>query len=213
MNSFQNFSLNDIPISSINRKALKQYLENNLFIEGENNLIVTFNLDFLRNANIDDKFKTICQNAKLIVPDGVGITSLVYFKYGKIIKRITGTDIFNIILSIANKKHLKIALVGSSISAHKKIKILLNKEFPNIDIVSAQSPPFLFEKDENENKKVVDELISVKPDILFAALGSPRQEFWIEQNKKIIGAKVNVGVGAVFNYISGEKTRAQNFFK
>ncbi len=213
MNSFQNFSLNEIQIATITTESLKEYLSMNLLDEGENNLIVTFNLDFLHNSYIDKKFKTICQNAKLVVPDGVGITSLVYFKYNKIIRRITGTDVFNTILSIAEEKHLKISLVGSSTSAHEKITKKLNEEFPHIKIVSALSPPLQFEKNEEENKKVLDELIMSKPDVLFVALGSPRQEYWIEQNKKAIGAKLNVGVGAVFNYFSGEKIRAPKIFQ
>ncbi len=213
MNLSKIFSLNGIPISSMTKESLKVFFLNELLDEGKNNLTVTFNLDFLRSTTVDINFKEICKNAQLVVPDGVGVTSLIYLKYGKIIRRITGTDIFKIILTIADERQLKIALVGSSISVQKKIINKLNEEFPNIKIVSTLSPPFLFENNEIENKKVIDELISAKPDVLFIALGSPRQEYWLEKYKESIGAKINVGVGAVFNYFSGEKRRAPKIFQ
>ena len=208
MNSVKIFSLNEIPISSMTKESLKVFFSDELLNERGNNITITFNLDFLRSTTIDKNFKEICKNAWLVVPDGVGVTSLIYLKYGEIIRRITGTDVFKTILTIAEEKHLKIALVGASNSVQKKIIRKLYEEFPNIKIAAALSPPFHFENDENANKKVLDELITAKPDVLILALGSPRQEYWIEQNKKAIGAKLNVGVGAVFNYFSGEKTRA-----
>ena len=213
MNSSKIFSLNEISISSVGINSLKQLISEKILDGINNNSIITFNLDFLFNTTRDNKFKDICQNATLVFPDGVGITSLIYLKYGKKINRITGTDIFNTILLIAEEHQLKIALLGSSDSAHKKIISKLNHDFPNIKIVSALSPPFNFEVNEKLNEKVLNELETVKPDILIVALGSPRQEYWIEKNKQKIGAKLNVGVGAVLDYFSGEKIRAPNIFQ
>ena len=108
---------------------------------------------------------------------------------------------------------MKIALVGSSNLAQQKIIKIIKEKFPNIKVVSTISPPFQFEKNESENKKVIDELIEAKPDVLFLSLGAPRQEYWIENYKNLIGTKLNVPVGAVFDYFSGEKTRAPKIFQ
>jgi N-acetylglucosaminyldiphosphoundecaprenol N-acetyl-beta-D-mannosaminyltransferase len=212
MNLFQIFSLNEIPISNIKILDLKKYLCG-ILQNNDTNFLIPFNLDLLRISTFDLNFNDICKKATIIFPDGAGITSLLFLKYGKRIKRITGTDVFKTILSIAEEQKLKVALVGSSHKAQQKIIKKLNDKFPNIKVVSTISPPFLFEKNESENKKVIDELTEAKPDVLFLSLGAPRQEYWIENYKNLIGTKLNVCVGAVFDYFSGEKTRAPKFFQ
>ena len=56
-------------------------------------------------------------------------------------------------------------------------------------------------------------LKSKKVDILFVAFGSPKQEIWIADNLNKIPAKVVVGVGGSFDFISGKVPRAPKFVR
>ncbi len=213
IDSLKRYLIDNIAVSFIPKDSLENLLQSSIKNSVENNIIVTFNLDFLRNTNLNSNFKQICKNAFLVLPDGIGITSLIYLKHGKMPPRITGSDVFSILLSIAEKNKLPIALVGSSIEVQKLVTQKIKSAYPNLIVAAALSPPKYFETKEIENERVVLELQSAKPDILFVALGSPRQEIWIEQNKNIIGAKINVGVGAVFDFYSGKKKRAPKIFQ
>jgi len=117
------------------------------------------------------------------------------------------------ILSNANSLGLNVAFVGSTINVLNKIRIKISKEFPALKICCTISPDYIFESDPEKNIKLVNEVQNAKPDILFLALGSPRQEIWLSKYKDQIGAKINIGVGAVFDFYSGTKTRSPAFLQ
>ena len=55
---------------------------------------------------------------------------------------------------------------------------------------------------------VAQEVAAFKPDILFVAMGIPRQEKFIVATQQVIGAKVAIGVGGSFDVFSGKAKRA-----
>ncbi|MFA6596912.1 MAG: WecB/TagA/CpsF family glycosyltransferase [Ignavibacteriaceae bacterium] len=204
--------INEIKINNIKDVGLfKKELEF-LLSERKTNLIVTFNLDFLRISAENNTFKDVCKNAQIVLADGVGITSLLKLKYGISLHRLTGNDLFQVLLEIANDKKLRLALVGSTTKSLEVLGIKLGKTFPNISLLTI-SPPFLFETEESTNNKVIDELKNFQPDILIAALGCPRQEIWLSENMNTINARINVGVGAALDFYSGMKKRAPVFLQ
>ncbi|MFO7446926.1 MAG: WecB/TagA/CpsF family glycosyltransferase [Ignavibacteriaceae bacterium] len=205
-------TLNHLEIASITLSELEIVLTE-MINQDKASLVLTYNMAFLKNAETNSYFRDISQNADLILPDGSGIIFLLKVKYGNRVNRITGTDVFNILLKAGNKLRLNIAFLGSDEEVLCRVKEKIKGSYPAINIVSSISPPFLFEKNKEQNKKVIEELIRAKPHILIAALGNPRQEIWLAENMEKIGAKINVGVGAVFDFYSGRKKRAPVFIQ
>ncbi len=211
--NFNTLNLSNIAIISSSIEDVNYRLTNLIQKTRKQNLIITFNLDFYRNTEIYSEFRTICESADFIFPDGVGITKLLKLKHRINVKRITGNDLFTILLEKADKFHLNLALVGSTAETLEKLCDKIHLNYPGTNICAALSPPVNFEKHPNHNIKIIEELKESKPDILFLALGSPRQELWLQKNKEKIGAKVNMGVGAVFDFYSGNKRRSPVFFQ
>lgn len=60
---------------------------------------------------------------------------------------------------------------------------------------------------------VVDIINRTKPDILWVALGCPKQEAWMVANRERLNAKVIIGVGAAFNYLAGAVKRAPRWMQ
>ncbi len=201
------YSLDDISICQKSISEIRSIIESVLLKPESNYQIITLNTDFLRIASIDSKFKSICKNSYMAVPDGIGITFLVWLKYRAKISRITGSDLFNICFDIANKFLLRIALVGSSRETLSRLETISHQKWPNALVFTA-SPPYKFEKNNESNTEVINSLKDFKPDILLVALGCPRQEKWIFANQKFIGATIGIGVGAVFEFYSGKIKRA-----
>ena len=210
MNSYD---LDGIQILSSDLTELRGYLLNSLVNSGKSKQIITFNLEFYRNALLNKDFYSICRNADLVIPDGFSIIHLLKLKYNKRLTRITGNDLFDLILSICNEVPQKVAFVGSKRIVIEKLKNKVRNDFPGCKIVAAISPPYFFENNEEENKKVLQELVNSKPDILFLALGNPRQELWLNKYKEQIGSKLNIGVGAVFDFYTGYKRRSPKLFQ
>ena len=210
MNSYD---LDGIQILSSDLAELRSYLLNSLVNSGKSKQIITFNLEFYRNASLNKDFYSICRNADLVIPDGFSIIHLLKLKYNKRLIRITGNDLFDLILSICNEVPQRVAFVGSKGIVIDKLKNKVSNDFPGCKIVAAISPPYFFENNEEENKKVLQELVNSKPDILFLALGNPRQELWLNKYKEQIGSKLNIGVGAVFDFYTGYKRRSPKLFQ
>ena len=207
------YDLDGIQILSSNLTELRSYLLDSLVNSGKSKLIVTFNLEFYRNAIINSDFHSVCHNADMVIPDGMSIINLLKLKYKKRINRITGNDIFELILGICNERPLKIAFVGSKKIVIEKLKNKVRIDYPHCNIVAAISPSYCFEEDIEENNTVLQQLINSKPDVLFMALGNPRQELWLDKYREQIGAKLNIGVGAVFDFFTGHKRRSPKFFQ
>ena len=90
----------------------------------------------------------------------------------------------------------------------------MNKYEVNPDVALGSSKWLnLIKYNEEENNMVLQQLINSKPDVLFLALGNPRQELWLNKYKEQIGSKLNVGVGAVFDFYTGYKRRSPKLFQ
>ncbi|MCL5030827.1 MAG: WecB/TagA/CpsF family glycosyltransferase [Bacteroidetes bacterium] len=208
----ETYELNAIRIESPEIHILESRLSNILRNNGVSHQIITLNTDFLRLSYIDEHFKSICQNSNLVVPDGVGITLLIRWKYKRKIERITGSNLFEVCLKLANVHSLKVALIGSKATTLTKLNELIKREWPNA-LIKSISPEMNFEDSREINLAVIEMMKRFEPDILMVALGCPRQEKWIHSNKDFIGAKINIGVGGVFDFISGTKKRAPEFIQ
>lgn len=206
-------SLWNIPIYTGDTDNLKNILRE--IIGGNYNptQIVTLNTDILRIAEIDDELKEICTNCPIVVPDGIGIALLSKIKYNLFLNRITGNDILNIILDISVVQRLRIAFLGSSESTLANINSRIKSRGLNVDITNLISPPENFEKDRTLNDDIVMQLRKAKPEIIFVALGCPRQEKWINKYKDEIGIKVGIGIGAALDYYAGSRRRSPLFLQ
>lgn len=163
--------------------------------DGKQRHIVTVNSEFVVLAHKDERFRKILNNADLAVADGFGIV-IASVLFGKKIKeRVSGTDLMEKILY---RGRGKVFLLGGKNGVAQKI----SEKFSNI--VGYSEDP----------KEAVEKINRVGPNILFVALGAPKQEEWIAENfKKIPSVKVAMGVGGAFDFISGNVIRAPEFLR
>lgn len=142
----------------------------------------------------------------ILVPDGISIIKKAKQYNINIKERITGVDISSKALEICNKNKKSIYLFGSKKEVLDKLIININQKYPNINIVGF-SDGYVEDKD-----KIMQEIISLSPDLILIALGVPNQELLI--NKYIEKAKkgVFIGVGGTFDVLSGCKKRAPKLF-
>ena len=166
------------------------------FTDGRQHHIVTPNPEIIILAQKDKEFEKILNGADLSLPDGIGTIWASKF-FGEPLKgRITGVDLTEKLLVPHNLK--RIFLLGGRKGAAEKI----SKKFSNITGFSEKI---------DEAIKLINEL---KPNILFVALGAPKQEKWIYYNMaKMPSVKVAIGVGGAFDFISGKTWRAPKFLR
>lgn len=178
-----------------------------LLIKNKKKFIITVNPEIIMKSykNIEIKEMLLNDN-NILVPDGISIIKKAKQYNINIKERITGVDISSKALEICNKNKKSIYLFGSKKEVLDKLTININQKYPNINIVGF-SDGYVEDKD-----KIMQEIISLSPDLILIALGVPNQELLI--NKYIEKAKkgVFIGVGGTFDVLSGCKKRAPKLF-
>lgn len=178
-----------------------------LLTTNKKKFIITVNPEIIMKSykNIEIKEMLLNDN-NILVPDGISIIKKAKQYNINIKERITGVDISSKALEICNKNKKSIYLFGSKKEVLDKLIININQKYPNINIVGF-SDGYVEDKD-----KIMQEIISLSPDLILIALGVPNQELLI--NKYIEKAKkgVFIGVGGSFDVLSGCKKRAPKLF-
>ena len=91
--------------------------------------------------------------------------------------------------------------------ADKAAKNLMDK-YKGLNIVGTYSPPFGFEKDKVELKKIERQIQEVHPDILIVGLGCPKQEKYMYHHCKELDVPISFGLGASIDFEAGNIKRA-----
>ena len=178
-----------------------------LLTTNKKKFIITVNPEIIMKSYKNIVIKEMLLNDNnILVTDGISIIKKAKQYNINIKERITGVDISSKALEICNKNKKSIYLFGSKKEVLDKLIININQKYPNINIVGF-SDGYVEDKD-----KIMQEIISLSPDLILIALGVPNQELLI--NKYIEKAKkgVFIGVGGTFDVLSGCKKRAPKLF-
>ena len=109
--------------------------------------------------------------------------------------------------NITKKEDLSNYFYGDTEETLLALNKKLLSNFPDLKIAGSYPPPFR-ELTKEEDEKIVEKINQAKPDVLWVALGLPKQEKWIFEHKDKLKVPVVIGVGAAFKFLSGKVKRA-----
>lgn len=157
------------------------------------------------NAFLQDFF----QRAGLLLPDGIGIVYALRLQ-GQRVARVAGADLMPMICALAAEKGYKIFIYGSSEAVNREAVERLNTRYPGIRIVGRSNGY----RQSTEMDDLVAHINRSEAEILFVALGSPRQEQWMfEHLDRLSTVKVCQGIGGTLDTIVGTVKRAPLFMQ
>ncbi|MCI0655565.1 MAG: WecB/TagA/CpsF family glycosyltransferase [Acidobacteria bacterium] len=143
------------------------------------------------------------REAEIAWPDGVPIVWAARWSGTPIGPRIHGHDLMRLLF----RQPLSHFFYGSTPDVLKDLERKVRSEFPGIRIVGMRSPAFT-----KRARPIPDEdaasIRDSKADILWVALGAPKQELWMHLNRERIDVPVMAGVGAAFEILAGRFSRA-----
>lgn len=172
-------------------------------------LIVAPNVEFIMNAQKDKDFFDILKSAKLATPDSVGVAIAGKLQKKPLKQRIPGQAYFRKILEIGEKEGWTFYLLGGKGDTVERTIENVKKIYPQINIVGSHEG--FFEKDSEEN--VISEINKLQPNVLFVAMGAPRQEKWIYEHRNELKVDVAAGQGGTFDYEAGNIRRAPRWIQ
>ncbi len=149
----------------------------------------------------------ILKQADVGICDGIGVSIASQILYGRRLVRCTGCDLFFRLLALANRKQWGIYLLGASSRSNAVVRERIQNMYPNLRIAGWQDGYF------KNSYDVIKKINASRANLLFVALGSPKQEYWIWRHWHAINANVCMGVGGSFDIASGRLRRAPRIFR
>lgn len=156
-------------------------------------------------------FSQIVNSADLVVPDGKPLVWAQKLLGEKNASQVRGSDLLLHVCREAEYRELPIGLYGGSETSLKDFIIFLNEKFPNLKISFAESPPFR-ELTQEEDEAYIVQINKSNAKILFVGIGCPKQEKWMAAHKEALQC-VMIGVGAAFDFFSGQKKHAPKWMQ
>lgn len=170
-------------------------------------LVVAINPEKLMKAKEDPRLKALLNRAEFQIPDGIGVIIASKLKKGSISSRITGIDMMDRIVREAARTGRAVFLYGAKPGVADKAAQQLKQTYPDLIVAGTQDGY------ESDTSKVLETINKSKPDILFVAMGSPKQEQWIEQHRDNLHPTLYQGVGGSFDVLAGNVKRAPAAFQ
>ena len=165
---------------------------------------VAMNAEKVVTCQSDDKLLRFCRNANVKFADGIAVVIALKYRYGINNVRVPGCELWLDLISKLSPRD-SIYLLGSSEDTIDKVKSKIESNF-NIKILRAISG---YGYDEDE---VIKEIAQKKPTVVFVALGTPSQEFFISKCIESNIPSIFLGLGGSFDVYSGSTRRAPRFF-
>lgn len=139
-----------------------------------------------------------------LLNDGIGISLANRLLNGEAFpENLNGTDLIpNLLADIGTP--LRIFLLGAREEQVAGARAQIEAAYPMHEVVGCRDGYF----GEDETADVCAAINAVKPDLLLVAMGNPRQEFFITSNRSRLDVPVAIGVGALFDFLSGAVVRA-----
>lgn len=160
----------------------------------------------------NERLGRIYNGADIAGPDGVPFVKWIRNVLQYPCDRIAAPDTILELARHSEKTGYTFYLYGGAPDVVVKMKGFLEEKFPYIRIVGYQSPPF-GPLTEEEDADVCDEINRLKPDIICVGLGTPKQDYWIEDHLYKIKGAVFIASGATFDFFGGRIKMAPDFIR
>ena len=163
-------------------------------------------------ALLDKKLGKIYRRADLRGIDSMPFLRWARLFYYKKSDRFYAPDLLLEVSSKAKEKGYSFVLYGGFPGAVEAIEQYLNERYENIQVVGKYTPPF-GPLTEAEDQDICDRINSLKPDFIWVGLGTPKQDYWIDEHREKIRGSIMVASGATFDFFSGRIRQAPKWIR
>lgn len=175
---------------------------------GQGGNLLTMNLDHTRRYFQKPATRPIYDGATIRVADGMPLVWGSRLLGHPLPERVTGSNLIWSLTKAAANADLGIFLLGGNPGTAERTADLLRQQSPHLNVVGICCPKYGFETSEEQVNEIYNELIEKRPDIVYLAIGSPREERFALKLRAALPQAWIVGVGISFSFVCGEIQRA-----
>lgn len=152
------------------------------------------------------------RQSSLVLPDGAGISLASWILGYPVIHRVTGPALMLKLCEWSQHYGYTHFFYGGAEGVAQRLANELSKKYPRLKVAGTYCPPFRAFSAQ-EDSRCIDYINSCKPDIVWIGLGAPKQEKWMNQHLGQIRAAAVIGIGAAFDFHSGQKKWAPQWIR
>jgi N-acetylglucosaminyldiphosphoundecaprenol N-acetyl-beta-D-mannosaminyltransferase len=179
--------------------------------EGRGGYVVTPNVDQLRQFSQHPELGEIFDDASLVVADGMPLVWASRVQGTPLAERVAGSELVWSLTAEAARRDRSIFLLGGPDGTADAAATRLRTLYPGATIAGCHCPPLGFERDPAEIEQIVAALREAAPDIVYVALGFPKQERLIAYLRTQLPGMWFLGVGCSLSFIAGDTERAPDW--
>ncbi len=169
--------------------------------------VVSLNPENMVLTRENPYFKRVIETAQVKLVDGVGIVLAARWLGIPIGQRMTGVELMEELIKMADKLRLRVLLIGARSNLALTLADCYNQKYARASFKGLYGIKDIKNPRPNEEKAIFSIVRRYKPHVLFVSFGSPDQELWLARHKKKFSGVVAIGVGGAFDYLSGQVTR------
>ena len=192
-----------VPIDCLDMQATITLVEE-LLAGDSTSAIIAVNPEKVMKARQDPILLKQIASAGVLIPDGIGVVLAARLLRGCSLMRVPGSELMPEICALAATHEYKVFLYGAAAEVIEQALATLRHRYPTLQIAGYQDGYL----DEEEMPSLIDRINASGADILFVALGSPRQELWMSKYLSSLNVRICQGVGGTFDVIAGKVRRA-----
>ncbi len=172
--------------------------------EGKRGWLCTVNVAVLIMMRSDPFLQSFVDRATFVVADGQPLVWVAPIFGTSLPARVAGVDLIYALSRRAARERLSVGLIGATGRMVGAVAERLGEMYPSLRISHVSDGYF----SEEEAPKRAEAIRAAGTDILFVAMGVPRQEQFIDRYWSQLGVKLAIGVGGSFDVLAGLRVRA-----
>jgi len=172
----------------------------------EGGSVFTPNVDHVVKASSNEAFKRAYDRVSLSLADGMPLVWMSKLLGCPLPERVAGSDLLVPTLELAARRGWKVYLVGGAPGVAEAAARKMTDEM-GINVVGWDDSRI--ENDGSDpNGASISRVKAARPDVVFVALGPPKQELWVDRAGDAIRPAIALGVGASLDFLIGKHKRA-----
>lgn len=175
------------------------------YVKGRKGILVAINAEKILHAT--EQTRAVI-NRNIGYCDGIGaVMALKKHGYKEVVK-LPGCELWLKIIDSLYREGKTFYLVGSKQDVIENTVQKLKQDFPGIQIINYRNG---YIKTEEEKQALLEDIAEKKPDVVFVAMGSPKQELLMEEMLERHPA-IYQGLGGSFDVYTGNVKRAPKWW-
>lgn len=177
----------------------------------ESRVVAVANVHMTMEAKDNPAFGALLDGADLTTADGMPLVWGLRRLGIADATRVYGPDLTELTCARAAAEGIPVGFLGGEPATLDRLVAALTARHAGLQVAYASSPPFR-DLSEVENARILSDIRSSGARILFVGLGCPKQERWMLTHRDRLPL-VQIGVGAAFDFLSGDKRQAPALFQ